>query len=185
MLVCPGDSPCNPGYASPAPPPLVSFDGEWDDDEIATVRSATLAIGNALARAHNSVAMQAYRIGVYGSYDSLVGWRAFLEVYGGKVTMNRPGISCEVALGATCWGSWDGVNWQVNVYTNADGGVAGNYRFLIHEFGHGFESRVNSILGGSYVRNTLGSDASILRGMCQRFWDTFFWKLVSNASLGD
>jgi hypothetical protein len=127
------------------------------------VQTAAQVIGNALARAHNNVAMQAHRVGVVESYEGLSSRAAFLEVYGGSVTFKRLGISCADVFGpdTNCFGSWDGVNRQVNVY--AGGGVAGNHKFLIHELGHGFESRVNGILGGGHVRNTLGRDVTILR----------------------
>ncbi len=162
MQMCPTDTSCDPGHEPPPPPSPIDIDqDDWDEDEVATIEQAVQGVGNALARAHNSFAMRAFRIGAIDSYQSLTARDAFLAVYGGRVRFHRPGISCEVALERQCFGSSAGRT--ITVYTNADGATAGNHHFIVHELGHSFESRVNALLGNSYVRNRLGGSPDIAR----------------------
>lgn len=102
------------------------------------------------------------------------GGAGFIGVYGGTVTFQKTGQSCAEAFGNdtyTCYGSSHGNT--INIYTNAEGHIVDNPRFLIHELGHSFERAVgdsipsNAIIESSDDINNRGGFAGDFPGWQQ------------------
>jgi RHS repeat-associated protein len=136
--------------------PLIIFkavDGHtWTEAEKIAVRSGAWAVARALYEAGG------------GQFSSPR--EAFLTIYGGTITFNKTGTECAEG----CYGRWSGSNNTINVYNNSyDKNEAGEYdfskslitspstghRWAVHELGHGFEAKVNNVLGSNDIRDNL------------------------------
>jgi hypothetical protein len=84
-----------------------------------------------------------------------------LSTYGGSVTFYKTGTSCAEG----CYGRWSGQNNTINVYNDIyKNGVSRipdentGARWAVHELGHGFEGKVNNVLGTNHIRTNLPAD---------------------------
>ncbi|MCL4266743.1 MAG: RHS repeat-associated core domain-containing protein [Anaerolineae bacterium] len=151
---------------NPLPPerqpedPIVLFggvDGEtWTEEEMAVIRSGAWDLARALYEAGG---------GLFSSPRE-----AFMAVYGGQVTFYK--IGYDGCTDGTCYGEWKGDVADISdntiyVYTDiydidAEGNKTSNLpeawagpKWAIHELGHGFEHKVNEIIGSNHIRNNL------------------------------
>ncbi|MBL1128411.1 MAG: hypothetical protein HND44_07905 [Chloroflexi bacterium] len=133
-----------------APPQLVNFTGgNWAAKEKGVIQTGAWDVAMALYKASE---------GQYGSPSE-----TFKAVYGGAVTFHKTGT--DGCPDKVCYGEWVGNN-KINVYTdvydkNDNSKIPSEWagpRWAVHELGHGFEAKVNDILGIEHVRNNLPVD---------------------------
>ncbi|MBX3060204.1 MAG: hypothetical protein KF770_27420 [Anaerolineae bacterium] len=147
-----GDSNDMQACNSAAPPNLVNFTGgNWTAKEKSVIQIGAWDVAMALYKASE---------GQYGSPSE-----TFKAVYGGAVTFHKTGT--DGCPDKVCYGEWVGNN-KINVYTDIydkDGNskIPGEWagpRWAAHELGHGFEAKVNDILGVEHIRNNLPADVA-------------------------
>jgi hypothetical protein len=151
-----GDSDDVQACHNAAPPNLVNFTGDnWTTEEKSVIQTGAWDVAMALYIASE---------GQYGSPSE-----TFRAVYGGTVTFHKTGT--DGCPDKVCYGEWVGNN-KINVYTDIydkDGNSkipsewAGS-RWAAHELGHGFEAKVNHILGVEHIRNNLPADIANRNG---------------------
>lgn len=136
---------CNANSAarcsSEPPPSLITYSDEgldFTDEEKATIERSAYDVGVALARDYYIL---------YGV--RLTPHQAFLLTYGGTVTFVKSEQTCQAARGADCWGSTAGTEITIYEDGHGNGEFIGNHRFIVHELGHAFESRVNQFVGNN------------------------------------
>ena len=157
-----GDTDDTQACNDPKPPALVDFTGgNWTAQEKTVIQTGAWLVALALYEASG---------GKYGSPSE-----TFLALYNGQITFHKTGTDgCPTKV---CYGEWAGNN-RINVYTDiyekdAQGNLTNNSkipkewagaRWAVHELGHGFEAKVNNVLGAYHVRNNLPENVANREG---------------------
>lgn len=139
-------------------PDLILFDGGgWTAAEMSVVNDGARQIALMLYKASG------------GQFSSP--HQAFMAVYGGSVTFYKTGTECAEG----CYGRWSGnntINVYDDIYKNGISRIPGENtgaKWAVHELGHGFEAKVNTILGTNHIRNNLPTNIANRDGFAGPF----------------